>query len=153
MLPIIRFIGRFPNFNYKLVSFVVILSSCILYIVVWDPDRDFAHLRKDYTPASLRLCFSTSIFNFILRDTPFYFWSLCDAFILSDTGEEGDWMYGLVLTLLDVVTPLNDQLSHLFYLSTALHIVFSFSKRGQSRVTSFSVSFLLVVRSSFRYFK
>ena len=64
------------------------------YICVWDPDRDFAPLLKDYTPSSLRLCFPTSIFNFILRDTPFYFWSLCDEFILSHVGAEGEW-FGL----------------------------------------------------------
>ena len=74
--------------------FVVILSGWILYICVWGPGRDFAPPRKDCTPSSLRLCFSTSIFNFLLRDTHFYFLSLRDEFILSDAGEEGEW-FGL----------------------------------------------------------
>ena len=43
----------------------VILSCWILYICAWGPDRDFAPLRKDYTPSSLR--FLGSCLHYSLR--------------------------------------------------------------------------------------
>ena len=81
----------------------VILSCWILYICAWGPDRDFAPLRKDYTPSLLR--FLGSCLHYSLRTLSlhpittqkhgicsFLFWVLHRAEEFNRVRERGEWM-------------------------------------------------------------
>jgi hypothetical protein len=83
---------------------VVILSYWFLYIVVWDPDRDFSPPRKDYTPFTSSFHFAVAFplpseaSTFCFTTFICTFW-VCTMNFLSDTEWIGlRWMNGSVYT-------------------------------------------------------